>query len=111
MGEMSDLRRDFPILTREINGKPLVFLDSAASSQKPVQVLEAMDRFYRTSYANVHRGAYTLSQEATEQYEAVRVKVAGFINAPSPSEVVFTRSATAAMNLLAYGWGQPVIAL
>ncbi|MDH3499686.1 MAG: cysteine desulfurase [Acidimicrobiia bacterium] len=105
MSDMSSLRDDFPILQRVINGKPLVFLDSGASSQKPVQVLDTMDTFYRTSYANVHRGAYTLSQEATILYEGTRTKVAGFINASSDSEVVFTRSATAAMNLLAYGWG------
>lgn len=105
MGDLDSLRGDFPILDRKINGKRLVFLDSAASSQKPVQVLEAMDRFYRTSYANVHRGAYTLSQEATEAYEGVRHKIASFLNAASDEEVVFTRSATAAMNLVAYGWG------
>ncbi len=105
MADLTSLRGDFPILDRKINGKPLVFLDSAASSQKPVQVLEAMDRFYRNSYANVHRGAYTLSQEATEEYEGVRHKTAMFLNAASDEEVVFTRSATAAMNLVAYGWG------
>ena len=105
MGDLSALRRDFPILEREINGKPLVFLDSGASSQKPVQVLEAMDQFYRTSYANVHRGAYTLSQESTTLYEGVRTKIARLLNAASDSEIVFTRSATSAMNLLAYGWG------
>ena len=96
---------DFPILRRRINGRPLVFLDSAASSQKPVQVLDAMAAVYRNSYANVHRGAYTLSQEATEAYEEARRKVARFLNASTDEEVIFTRSATSAMNLFAYGWG------
>ena len=104
MIDLAHLRKDFPILSRTINGKPLVFLDSAASSQKPVQVLEAMNDLYTTSYANVHRGAYTLSQEATDRYEAARTKVAQFVNAASDAEIVFTRSATAAMNQLAYGW-------
>ena len=105
MIDASAIRADFPILDRVINGRPLVFLDSAASSQKPVQVLDTMTRIYRDSYANVHRGAYTLSQEATEEYEEARRKVATFLNAPTDEEVVFTRSATAAMNLFAYGWG------
>ena len=105
MIDPSCIRADFPILDREINGRPLVFLDSAASSQKPVQVIDAMTRVYRDSYANVHRGAYTLSQEATEAYEEARRKVAGFLNADTDEEVIFTRSATAAMNLFAYGWG------
>lgn len=104
MTDLGHLRDDFPILERRVNDKPLVFLDSAASSQKPVQVLDAMDALYRNSYANVHRGAYTLSQESTDAYEAARSKVARFINAPSDDEIVFTRSATAAMNQLAYGW-------
>lgn len=100
-----DLRGDFPILRRSIGGKPLRFLDSAASSQKPAMVLEAMDTFVRTSYANVHRGAYTLSVEATEHYEAARRAVASFLNAASPSEVVLTRGATTSLNMVAAGWG------
>ncbi len=104
MTDFSHVRKDFPILEREINGKPLVFLDSAASSQKPVQVLEAMNHLYTTSYANVHRGAYTLSQEATDAYEEARRKIGRFLNAETADEIVFTRSATAAMNALAYGW-------
>ncbi len=104
MVDLSHLRADFPILERTVNGKPLVFLDSAASSQKPVQVLDAMDKLYRNSYANVHRGAYTLSEESTDAYEHARRKVARFINAAT-EEIVFTRNATAAMNQLAYGWG------
>ena len=105
MIDPSCIRADFPILDREINGRPLVFLDSAASSQKPVQVIDAITRIYRNSYANVHRGAYTLSQEATEAYEDARRKVARFLNAGTDEEIIFTRSATAAMNLFAYGWG------
>jgi cysteine desulfurase/selenocysteine lyase len=105
MGDLSALRRDFPIFEREINGKPLIFLDSGASAQKPVQVLDAMDAFYRRHYANVHRGAYTLSQESTTMYEGVRTKVRHLLNATSDREIVFSRSTTAAMNLLAYGWG------
>lgn len=96
---------DFPILDRSINGRRLVFLDSAASSQKPVPVLDAVMHAYRNIYANVHRGAYLLSQEATEAYEEARRKVARFLNASSEDEVIFTRSATAAVNLFAYGWG------
>lgn len=96
---------DFPILDRSINGRRLVFLDSAASSQKPAPVLDAVMHAYRNIYANVHRGAYLLSQEATEAYEEARRKVARFLNASSEDEVIFTRSATAAVNLFAYGWG------
>ena len=105
MIDTSCIRADFPILDRQINGHRLVFLDSAASSQKPTQVLDTITRIYRESYANVHRGAYTLSQEATAAYEEARTKVARFLNATTDEEVIFTRSATAAMNLFAYGWG------
>src|SRR5215469_10055150 len=92
-------REDFPVFSREIHGKPIVYLDSAASSQKPVQVLEAMDAFTRTSYANIHRGAYTLSEEATSAYEGARKKVARFINARNIREVVWTRNTTESINL------------
>ena len=105
MIDQARIRSDFPILDREINGRRLVFLDSAASSQKPAPVLDAVMELYRGSYANVHRGAYTLSIEATEAFEEARRKVAGFLNAAREEEVIFTRSATAAVNLLAYGWG------
>ncbi len=97
-------REDFPILAREVNGKPLVFLDSAASSQKPLQVLQAMDEFSRTSYANIHRGVYTLSEEATAAYERARKKVAQFINARNVREVIFTRNTTESINLVARTW-------
>ena len=84
MTDLSHLRRDFPILRREEEGHPVIFLDSAASAQKPVAVLDAMDRMYRSQYANVHRGAYRLSQEATELYEDARARTANFINGGSP---------------------------
>ena len=99
-------REDFPILAREINGKRLVFLDSTASAQKPSQVLDAMDRFARTSYANIHRGVYTLSEEATAAYEAARKKVARFINARNVREVVWTRNTTESINLVARTWAE-----
>jgi cysteine desulfurase/selenocysteine lyase len=99
------LRADFPIFDQLIHGKPLAFLDSAVTAQKPRQVLDAVREFYETSYANVHRGVYTLSERATEGYEGARAKVAGFVNATSPREIVFTRSATESLNLVAYAWG------
>ncbi len=99
-------RSDFPILARQVNGKPLVFLDSAASSQKPTAVLEAMNQFATTSYANIHRGAYALSEEATRAYERARKSVAKFINARSAREVIFTRNATESINLVARTWAE-----
>ena len=99
------IRADFPIFEQVIHGKPLAFLDSAVTAQKPRQVLDAVRHFYETSYANVHRGVYTLSERATEAYEGARGKVAGFLNAPSAREIVFTRSATEGINLVAYAWG------
>ncbi len=105
MSSLDHLRADFPLLQREVGGKPVHFLDSAASSQKPSAVLEAMDDFYRCCYANVHRGAYILSVESTERYEAARSRVASFINAPDADQVAFTRGATSALNQIAYGWG------
>jgi cysteine desulfurase/selenocysteine lyase len=99
------LRADFPIFEQEIHGKPLAYLDSAASSQKPRFVLEAMTRFYETSYANIHRGVYDLGERATEAYEGAREKARAFINADSTREVIFTRNVTAALNLVAYAWG------
>jgi len=99
------LRADFPIFEQKIHGKPLAYLDSAVTSQKPRQVLDAMRTFYETSYANVHRGVYTLSERATAEFEQARQKVAGFVRASSPREIVFTRQATEAINLVAYAWG------
>lgn len=104
MTDLSSLRGDFPILAREINGKPLVYLDSAATTQKPQSVLDAMDRYYTQSNANVHRGAHTLAAEATDLYETARGKVARLIGA-SPSQLVFTRGTTTSLNHVAYGWG------
>jgi cysteine desulfurase/selenocysteine lyase len=98
-------RDDFAILAREVHGKPNVFLDSAASSQKPRQVLDAMSAFAQTSYANIHRGVYTLSEEATAAYEGARKKVAQFINARSVREVIWTRNTTESINLVARSWG------
>ncbi|HEY7349172.1 MAG TPA: cysteine desulfurase [Ktedonobacterales bacterium] len=99
------IREDFPILARRTHGKPLVYLDSGASSQKPISVLEAMDRYYRTSHANVNRGVYVLSEEATAAMEQARVKVARFIKAKSAKQIIFTRNATESINLVAYSWG------
>jgi cysteine desulfurase/selenocysteine lyase len=99
------LRADFPILDQEINGKPLAYLDSAVTSQKPRQVLDAMTTFYETSYANVHRGVYALAERATEGFEGARERVARFVNAPSSRELIFTRNATEGLNLVAYAWG------
>jgi cysteine desulfurase/selenocysteine lyase len=99
------LRADFPIFEQVFHGKPLAFLDSAASSQKPRQMLDAMTRFYETSYANVHRGVYQLAERATEGLEGAREKVCGLINAPEARELVFTRNATESLNLVAYAWG------
>jgi cysteine desulfurase/selenocysteine lyase len=99
------LRRDFPIFEQEIHGKPLAFLDSAASSQKPRQMLEAMNHFYETSYANVHRGVYELAERATEALEHARERTRAFLNASNAREVIFLRNATEALNLVAYAWG------
>jgi cysteine desulfurase/selenocysteine lyase len=99
------LRADFAYLEELQNGKPLAFLDSAASTQKPRQVLDALRDYYEHSYANVHRGVYRLAERATERYEGARETVCKFVNAPSSREVVFTRSATEAINLVAYAWG------
>jgi cysteine desulfurase/selenocysteine lyase len=99
------LRADFPVFDELVNGKPVAYLDSASSTQKPRQVLDAMRDFYEHSYANVHRGVYRLAERATTGYETGRRKVAAFIDAPSEREVIFTRSATEALNLVAYAWG------
>ncbi len=104
MSDLAALRADFPILRREVNGHPLVYLDSAATTQKPQSVLDAMNEHYELHNANVHRGAHTLAAEATEAYELARSKVAAFVNT-SPSQVVFTRGSTTAINHIAYGWG------
>ena len=99
------LRADFPFLDELVGGKPLAYLDSASSTQKPRQVLDRMRAFYEHEYANVHRGVYRLAERATEGYEGARRTVATFVNAPSEREVIFTRSATESINLIAYAWG------
>jgi cysteine desulfurase/selenocysteine lyase len=103
------VRQDFPILSQPQHGKPLVFLDSGASAQKPRAVIDAMTRCMETAYANVHRGAYRLSEVATDAFEASRGAVARFINAPDTREVVFTRNSTEAINLVAHSWGRGVM--
>jgi len=100
------LRADFPILRRDINGHRLIYLDSASSSQKPQVVIDAMTEYYEQHNANVHRGIYTIAEEATAAYEGARVTVARFINAPDSHELVWTRNATEAINLVAYSWGR-----
>jgi cysteine desulfurase/selenocysteine lyase len=107
--DVQRIRQDFPILSQPQHGKPLVFLDSGASAQKPRAVIEAMTRCMETAYANVHRGAYRLSELATDAYEASRGAVARFINAPDAREVVFTRNSTEAINLVAHSWGRGVM--
>src|SRR5512136_3114456 len=104
--DVEAIRADFPILQRRIHGLPLVYLDNAASSQKPRAVIEALTRYYEDTNANVHRGVHTLSEEATAQYEAARAKVSSFIGACCPKEVIWTRNATEAINLVAYSWGR-----
>ncbi|HSQ59511.1 MAG TPA: cysteine desulfurase [Acidobacteriota bacterium] len=104
------LRKDFPIFDRLIHGKPLAYLDNTATTQKPLAVLKALDDFYRNRNANVHRGVYLLAEEATAAYEGAREKVARFLNARSPREVVFTRGTTESVNLVAYAWGRANVA-
>ncbi len=99
------IRKDFPIFERKVNGHPLVYFDNAATTQRPHSVIEAVDQFYRTYNANVHRGVHTLAAEATEAYEMAHKKVAKFIHAKRWREIVFTRNATEALNLVAYAWG------
>ncbi|MDQ6901180.1 MAG: aminotransferase class V-fold PLP-dependent enzyme, partial [Candidatus Dormibacteraeota bacterium] len=104
--DVEAVRADFPILQRRFNDKPLVYLDSAATSQKPESVITAMDDYYRHHNANPHRGVYALSEEATAAYESARQRVATFINAASVKEVIFTRNTTEAINLVRYSWGR-----
>ena len=107
MLNVPEIRKDFPILQRETSpGVPLVYLDSTATSQKPLAVIEAMDNYYRRSNANIHRGVHTLAEEATYMYEQARVKIAKFINAPSAHQVIYTRNTTELINLVAYTWAR-----
>ena len=107
MFDIEKIRRDFPVLQRTVHGKPLVYLDTAASAQRPLAVIEATDRFYREHNANVHRGVHTLSQEATELYEGARRRLATYLNAASEREIVFTRGTTEAINLVAQSYLRP----
>ncbi|MGH9207253.1 MAG: aminotransferase class V-fold PLP-dependent enzyme, partial [Acidimicrobiales bacterium] len=105
--DVATLRKDFPLLAVEVHGHPITYLDSASSSQRPVQVLDAMREYDETTHANVHRGVYTLAEEATRRVEAARHNVGRFIGAPDPSrEIVFTKNATEALNLVAHAWGR-----
>ncbi len=105
MYDVSEVRKDFPILSRSVNGKPLVYLDNGASSQKPQVVIDAVTKGYAEEYANVHRGLHFLSNLATDKYEAVRGTIRRFLNAPSEEEVLFTTGSTHGLNLVSYGWG------
>lgn len=104
---VNEIRKDFPILDRQTaNGARVIYLDSTATSQKPVQVIEAMNEYYRCSNANIHRGVHTLAEEATAMYEGARERIAKFINASSPREVIYTRNTTESINLVAYSWAR-----
>lgn len=103
---LKQIQKDFPILDREVNGRPLVYLDSASTSQKPKAVIDALTKFYETTNANIHRGVHTLSEEATEAYESVREKVRVLINTREAAEIIFTRGTTEAVNLVAATWGE-----
>ena len=107
MYDIEAIRADFPILSREVNGKPLVYLDNGASAQKPQIVLDAVNRVYSHEYSNVHRGLHFLSNLATDQYEAVRGKITGFLNASSEDEIIFNSGTTEGINMVAYGWAMP----
>lgn len=107
MYDVQEVRKDFPILGRKVNGKPLVYLDNGASAQKPRAVIDAITQFYENDYANVHRGLHYLSTVATERYEEVRHKVARFLNAGSSDEIVFCTGSTEAINLVSYAWAAP----
>ena len=105
--DVAAIRREFPILSREVNGKPLVYLDNGASAQKPKVVIDAVTRAYEEEYSNVHRGLHYLSNLATDKYEGVRSTIARFLNAPSEEEIVFNTGTTEGINLVAYGWAMP----
>lgn len=105
--DVERVRADFPILSAKVNGRPLVYLDSGASAQKPRVVIDAITRAYEGEYANVHRGLHYLSNLATEKYERVRAIIARFLNAPHEDEVIFTSGATEGINLVSYAWAAP----
>ena len=107
--DVERIRKDFPLLERVDHGKQIVYLDSAATSQKPRQVIDALVDFYERHNANIHRGVYALAEEATALYEAARARLAGFVGAPDPSCIVFTRGTTESVNLVAYGYARKVL--
>src|SRR5690242_12872423 len=104
--DVARIKKDYPLLQQQVYGKRIVYLDSAASSEKPQAVLDAMDEVYNTYYANVHRSVYKIAAESTERYEEARGKIAAFIGAPSPSNIVFGKNVTEVINLVAYSWGR-----
>jgi len=104
--DFAALRKEFPIFERKVHGKPLIYLDSTATTQKPLAVLQALDRYYRTYNANIHRGVYLIAEEATQAYEDAREKVARFLNARSTKEIIFTRGTTESVNLVSHAWGR-----
>jgi len=107
MYDVTEIRKDFPILSRQVNGKPLVYLDNGASAQKPQVVIDAITRAYAEEYSNVHRGLHTLSTIATENYESVRGIIARFLNAPDEDEIILNSGTTEGINMVAYGWAMP----
>jgi cysteine desulfurase / selenocysteine lyase len=107
--DVGNIRKDFPILKRQVHGKPLVYLDNAATSQKPQVVIDTVSRYYAEENANIHRGAYYLSEKATQAYEDARMKVQHFLHAPSEREIIFTRSVTEAINLVAHCYGRKIL--
>ena len=109
MIDIKKIRADFPILQQQLYGKPLAYLDNAATTQKPQCVIDAISHYYAHDNANVHRGVHTLSERATADYEAARKRIAGFFNARSETEVIFTRGTTEAINLIATSWGEPTL--
>src|SRR3954466_10335502 len=109
MLDVKKIQTDFPILNRQVNGKRLVYLDNAATTQKPASVIAAESAYYEQTNANIHRGIHTLSEEATAQYEAAREKVARFIGAGSAESVIFTRNTTESINLVAQSWARKTL--
>ena len=106
MYDIQTVRADFPVLSRKVNNKPLVYLDNAATSQKPKQVIDSISNYYYLNNSNVHRGVHTLSIEATDLYEEARQKVGNFINSKKPEQVIWVRNTTEAINLVAKTWGE-----
>src|SRR5712691_2689668 len=104
--DIENIRKDFPILSRKVRGKDLIYFDNAATSQKPAAVIRSLVNYYETMNSNIHRGIHTLSEEATSAYEDVRKKVARLVHCSSPQTVIFTRNTTESINLVAYSWGR-----